>query len=67
MAHVVQQRVVDGLPDVPDWPLHVAWGDDLVRARGVLVGGQDANLSPCHLLLVDVHCLNGGMGRERED
>ena len=65
MAHVVQQCVVDGLPDVPDRPLNVAGGNDLVRARCVLIGGQDANLSPRHLLLVYVHRLDGGMERER--
>lgn len=57
VSHVIQQRVVDGLADVPHGPLHVAGGDDLVGAGGVLVRGQDANLSARHLLLVDVHRL----------
>lgn len=64
MSHVVQQRVVDGLPDVAHWPLHVARGDDLVGARGVLICGQDADLSTRHLLLVDVH---GLQQRETKD
>lgn len=57
VSHIIQQRVVDGFANVTHWPLHVAGGDDLVSAGGVLVGGQDADLSTCHLLLVDVHRL----------
>lgn len=57
MSHIIQQRVVDGLSNVAHRPLHVAWGDDLVGARGVLVCGQDADLSTCHLLLMNIHRL----------
>lgn len=57
VTHVVQQAIVDGLADVADGPLLIGRGDDLVRARRVLVGGEDANLTPSYLLLVDVHRL----------
>lgn len=57
VSHIIQQRVVDGLSNVAHRPLHVAWGDDLVGARGVLVCGQDADLSTCHLLLMNIHRL----------
>lgn len=57
VAHVVQQAVVDGLADVADGPLGVGGGDDFVRAGRVLVGGEDADLPPRHLLFVDVHRL----------
>lgn len=57
MTHIVQQRVVDGFANVAHRPLHVAGSDDLVSAGGVLIRGQDANLSTCHLLLMDIHCL----------
>ena len=57
MADVVQHSVVDGLPDVPDRPLHVGRRDDLMGPRRVLVGGQDPDFPPGHLLLVDVHRL----------
>jgi len=57
VAHVVQHAVVDGLADVAHRPLGVGGRDDLVRAGRVLVGGEDADLPPRHLLLVDVHRL----------
>lgn len=57
MANVVQHVVVDGLADVPDGTLHVGRSDDLVGPQGALVGGQDPDLPPGHLLLVDVHGL----------
>lgn len=57
VSHIIQQCVVDGLSNVAHRSLHVARGDDLVCARGVLVCGQDADLSTCHLLLVYVHRL----------
>lgn len=57
VSHIIQQRVVDGFANVTHWPLHVAGGDDLVSAGGVLVCGQDADLSTRHLLLMDVHRL----------
>ena len=38
-----------------------------MRARGVLVGGQDADLPPRHLLFVNVHRLQEeGMVRARD-
>ena len=58
MAHVVQEAVVDGLADVAYGPLWVGGGDDLVGAGRVLVGGEDADLPPGHLLFVDIHRLS---------
>lgn len=66
MAHVVQQAVVDGLADVAHGPLGVGGRDDLVRAGRVLVGGEDADLPPRHLLFVDVHRLKMKMKRRGE-
>lgn len=57
VADVVQHVVVDGLPDVPDGALHVGRGDDLMGPQRALVGGQDADLPPGHLLFMDVHGL----------
>lgn len=57
VPHIIQQRVVNGLSDVAHRSLHVARGDDLVSAGGVLVCGQDADLSTCHFLLVNIHSL----------
>lgn len=64
MAHVVQHAVVDGLADVAHRPLGIGWGDDLVCAGRVLVGGEDADLPPGHLLFVDVHRLRKRGRRE---
>lgn len=57
MANVVQHVVVDGLPDVPDGTLHVRRSDDLMGPQRALVGGQDPDLPPGHLLFMDVHGL----------
>lgn len=57
MADVIQYVVVNRLPDVPDRPLHVSRRYDLMGPRGVLVGGQDPDLPPGHLLFMDVHRL----------
>lgn len=57
MADVVQHVVVDGLPDVPDGTLHVGRSDDLMGPQRALVGGQDPDLPPGHLLFMDVHGL----------
>lgn len=57
VSDIVKQSVVDWLPNVAHRPLHVAGGDDLVGARGVLICGQDANLSTRHLLLMNIHSL----------
>lgn len=64
VAHVVQHAVVDGLADVAHRPLGIGWGDDLVCAGRVLVGGEDADLPPGHLLFVDVHRLKKRGRRE---
>lgn len=61
VSHIIQQCVIDGLSNVAHRPLHVAGGNDLVGARGVLICGQDADFSTGHLLLMNVNCL-----RERE-
>lgn len=63
MAHIVQDVVIDGLPDVPDRPLHVGRSDDLMGPGCVLVGGQDPDLPPGNLLFVDVH----GLKRHEEE
>lgn len=57
MAHVVKHAVVDGLANVAHRPFGIGGGDDLVCAGRVLVGGEDANFPPSHLLFVDVHRL----------
>lgn len=59
VADIIQEVVVNGLPDVPDRPLHVCRGDDLMSPWRVFVCGEDADLPPGHLLFVDVHCLQG--------
>lgn len=57
VADVVQHVVVDGLADVPDGTLHVGRSDDLMGPQRALVGGQDPDLPPGHLLFMDVHGL----------
>lgn len=57
VADIVQHIVVNGLPDVPNRPFYIRRRDDLVSPRRVLVGGQDPDLSPRHLLFMDVHRL----------
>jgi len=66
VTHVVQHVVVDGLAYVAHGPLDVGRRDDLVGARRVLVGGQDADLPTGHLLLVDVHRLSGHRVRSQK-
>lgn len=63
VSDIVKQSVVDWLPNVAHRPLHVAGGDDLVGARGVLICGQDANLSTRHLLLMNIHSLRQEEGK----
>lgn len=57
MANIIQYGVVNRLPDVPDWPLHISRRYDLMGPRRVLVCGQDPDLPPGHLLFMDVHRL----------
>ena len=66
MADIIQQTVVDRFEDGADRPLGIGWRDDLVRARGVLIGGEDADLTPGHLLFVDVHRLKWYKEDERD-
>lgn len=54
VSYVVQQAVVDRLADVAHRPLGIGRSDDLVCARGILIGSEDANFTPGHLLFVDV-------------
>lgn len=54
---IIQQRVIDRFSNVAHGPLYVARGDDLMGARGVFIGGQDADLATGDLLLVNVHRL----------
>lgn len=57
MANVIQDAVVDGLPDVAHWPLWIGWSYNFMSARRVFIGGQDADLPPRYLLLVNVNGL----------
>lgn len=67
VANVVQHVVVDGLPDVPDGTLHVRRSDDLMGPQRALVGGQDPDLPPGHLLFMDVHGLKETTARKGGD
>ena len=58
VPYVIQDGVVDWLADVLDRALLVGWSNDLVLTVERLVGGQNPDLSPGHLLLVDAHCLH---------
>lgn len=58
VSNIVKQSIVDWLPNVAHGPLHVAGGDDLVGARGVLICGQDADFSTRHFLLMNIHSLH---------
>ena len=62
---VVEHVEVDGFPDEAHRPLRIGRSDDLMRARRVLIGRQDADLPSSHLLFVDVNRLE--MGRVRVD
>ena len=57
MTDVVQDGVVDRLPDVFGRTFGIGGGDDLVLSIAGLVGGEDADFPPGDLLLVDVHRL----------
>lgn len=57
MSYIIQHAVVNGLPDVAHRPLWISWSHDFMRAGRVFVGGQDADLTPRHLLFVNVNCL----------
>lgn len=57
MSNVVQHVVVDGLPDEAHRPLWIGRCNYFMRAGRVLIGGQDADLPPRHLLFVDVNGL----------
>lgn len=57
MSYIVQKAVVDRLADIAHRPLGIGWSDDLVRARSILIGSEDANFTSGHFLFVDVHCL----------
>lgn len=57
MADIVQHIVVNGLPDVSDWSLHVGWCYDLMSPWRVFIRSQDPNLPPGYLLFMDVYRL----------
>ncbi len=59
MSNVIQHTVVDGLPDVAHWPLRIGRSNNFMWARRVLIGGQDADLPPRHLLFVNIDGLKG--------
>lgn len=54
MSDVIQDTVVDGLPDVAHRSLWIARSNYFMWAGRVLIGGQDADLPPRYLLFVDV-------------
>lgn len=58
VAHIIQQGVIDGLPDVAHRSLHVARGNDLVGPRCIFVGGENPDLSSGDFLLMNVHSLS---------
>jgi len=63
MTNVVQTGVVDRFSYVFNWSFRISWGNYLVltgesiRTVGTLVGSENSNLSPSHLLLVYSHGL----------
>ena len=63
MSNFVQTAVVDWLAHIFDGSLRVGWGNDLVLPGqpvwtvGAFVGGENPDLSPGHLLLVDADSL----------
>lgn len=57
VSYVIQQAVVNRLADVAHGPLGIGRSNDLVCARGILISSEDADLTPGHLLFVDVHRL----------
>lgn len=64
MSNVIQHIVVDGLPDVAHRSLRIGRSNNFMWAGRVLIGGQDADLPPRHLLFVNVNGLEGERGRE---
>lgn len=60
MAGVVQNIVVNRLAYVAHWSLRIGWRNDFVGAGSVLIGSQDTNLPPRHLLFMNIHRLKEG-------
>lgn len=55
--YIIQQTVVIGFADVEYRPLRIGGCHDLVHVGSVLIGCEDANLSPGNLLFMDVTLL----------
>ena len=59
MPDIIEAAIIDRFSNIFDWTLRVSWGDYLVLpgqpvgAVRTLVGGQNANFSSGHFLLVD--------------
>lgn len=58
MTNIIQRAVINRFANVPHRPFGIGWSNDFMRAGGVLIGGEDADLPPRHLFFMDVHCLN---------
>lgn len=57
MTDIIQRAVIDRFANVPHRPLGIGWSNDFMRAGGVLIGCEDADLPPRHFFFVDVHRL----------
>ncbi len=59
VTDIIQRAVIDRFANVPHRPLGIGWCNDFMRAGGVLIGCEDADLPPRHFFFVDVHRLEG--------
>lgn len=66
VTNIVQCAVIDRFANVPHRPLGIGWSNDFMRAGGVLIGGEDADLSPRHFFFMDVHRLNWSSRRTKK-
>lgn len=66
VTNIVQCAVINRFANVPHRPLGIGWSNDFMRAGGVLIGGEDADLSSRHFFFMDVHCLNWSSRRTKE-
>lgn len=65
VTDIVQRAVIDRFANVPHRPLGIGWSNDFMRAGGVLIGCDDADLPPRHFFFVDVHRLEGKKNFEK--
>lgn len=66
VTNIVQRAVIDRFANVPHRPLGIGWSNDFMRAGGVLIGGEDADLSSRHFFFMDVHRLNWSSRRTKK-